>query len=53
MKISLHFFKILIVIDPIVPQEFGFTDKEKLGNSLTEFMSDMSSDSSNESDNMI
>lgn len=40
------------VIEPIVPQEFGF-QKEKLGNSLTEFMSDMSSDSSNESDNMV
>lgn len=40
------------VIDPIVPQEFGF-NKEKLGNSMTEFMSDMSSESSNDSDNMI
>lgn len=43
---------VLLVIEPIVPQEFGF-QKEKLGNSLTEFMSDMSSDSSNESDNMV
>lgn len=37
------------MIDPIVPQEFGFA-KEKFTNNSTEFMSDSSSDTSSDSD---
>lgn len=39
------------IIDPIVPQEFGFNNKEgKFGNNSTEFMSDLSSESASDSD---
>lgn len=50
-KFSFHLLFVLIkVIDPIVPQEFGFTSKDKFSNNSTEFMSDSSSDASSDSD---
>lgn len=41
----------ILVIDPVVPHEFGFANKDsKFGNNSTEFMSDLSSESSSDSD---